>query len=148
MGDLDTVFKRRHQARVLDVGRERTGVCIRLSPTPKRAPTSPDTACAQREVRAPYVLLWTAGDDRAAGDARGHCARRVERALPVGAEYARSFAPRSGPQPDLQFHVRDEADDAHDDIVLPILVRAGLGRGLGVVDCVVGSVALLWFGLL
>ena len=94
------------------------------------------------------MLFRSAGDDRAAGDARGHCARRVERAL--GAEYARSFAP-SEPPPALQFYVRDEAeyvieaDDADDDVVLRVLVRAGLGRGLGVDDCVAGSAALLRF---
>jgi hypothetical protein len=85
-------------------------------------------------------------EDLLAGDARGHRARRVELAL--SAEHARSFAPRSGPPPDLEFHVRDEADNAHDDVVLLVLVRAGLGRGLGVCDCVVGSVALLRFPLL
>ena len=85
------------------------------------------------------MLLWTAGYDRVAGDARGHCARRFERAL--DAEYARSLAPCAEPPPALQFHVWDEADDADDGVV--VLVRAGLGRGLGVVYCVVGFVALL-----
>ena len=102
----------------------------------------------QRDVPAcdVYVLLWYAGDDCVAGDARGHCARRVERAL--GAEHARSFAPRGEPPPALQLHVRDEADDADNDVVLSILVRAGLGRVLGDDDFVEGSVALLHFGLL
>ena len=100
----------------------------------------------QRDVPVPHVLLWTAGVDLAAGDARGHCARLVEHAL--GAENARSFAPLSGPPPDLQFHFRDEADDADDDEVFPVLVRVGLGRGLGVDNCVMGSVALLRLGLL
>jgi len=99
----------------------------------------------QSDAPVPHVLLRTAGDDRVAGDARGHRASRVERAL--SAEYARSFAPRGEPPPALQFHVRDEADDADDDVVLPVLVRAGLERDRGVDDCVVGSVALLRFGL-
>ena len=60
----------------------------------------------QSDVLVSHVLLRTAGDDRSAGDARYHCTRALS------AKHARSFAPRSGPPPDLQFHVRDEADDA------------------------------------
>ena len=48
------------------------------------------------EVLVSHVLFWTAGDDRAAGDSRSHCARRVE--LGLGAEHAQSVAPRSSPQ--------------------------------------------------
>jgi len=69
----------------------------------------------QREVLGPYVLFRSAGNYRVAGDARGHCARRVERAL--SAECARSLAPRAEPPPALQFDVRDEADDAHISLV-------------------------------
>jgi len=54
----------------------------------------------------------TAGDDRAV---IGHCARRVERAL--SAECARSLASRTETTPALQFHVRDEAEDADDEVV-------------------------------
>ena len=39
-----------------------------------------------REMLVSHVLIWTAGDDRAAGDSRSHSARRVE--LSLGAEHA------------------------------------------------------------
>ena len=45
------------------------------------------------EVLVLHVLVWTAGDERAAGDLRSHGARRIE--LGLGAERARSVAPRS-----------------------------------------------------
>ena len=49
-----------------------------------------------REVLVSHVLIWTAGDDRASSETRSHCARRVE--IGLGAEHARSVAPRSSPK--------------------------------------------------
>ena len=35
----------------------------------------------RREVLVSRVLIWTAGDDRAASEARSHCASRVDLGL-------------------------------------------------------------------
>ena len=132
VGELDAVCKKRRQARVLDVVLVVLDVHQVVSDAEESSFGLGFRAYDEHhDELALHVLLWTAGDDRAAGDLRGHCARLVEPAL--GAEHAR--APRSGPPPDLQFHFRDEADDTHDDVVPPVLVRSGLWRGLGVDDC-------------